>query len=230
MTAIATAAPPRSAREPSEIPPGCVVLRDVSWEFYESFLEETAEQRVRHAYDGNLTIMAPIGLGHESPKKRLAQLVEALTETWNVFRKSVGSLTLRSALKKCGAEPDEGYYLRANEALMRRRNTYDPEVDPPPDLLIEIDMTSPSFYRLPIYAALGVPEVWRWDGETLEVHRLADDETYEITTSSGHFPSLPMDEIAKWLERANETDESTWIRRFREWAASIRPQPEDAGA
>lgn len=226
MSAVAT--PEKVAPSQTDVPPGCVVLYDVSWEFYEKFLEETAEQRVRHAYDGDLTIMAPVGIGHDSPKKLLAQLVEALSNAWKVPRKSIGSSTLKSALKGRGAEPDEGYFLGANESGMRGRKTYDPDVDPPPDLLIEIDTTSPSFHRLPIYAALGVPEVWRWDGTSLEVHRLADEETYEIVASSGVFPSLPMAEFATWVERADETDESEWIDRFLKWVATIGPADGDA--
>ncbi|MFQ5732925.1 MAG: Uma2 family endonuclease [Planctomycetaceae bacterium] len=205
--------------------PGCAVLHEMGWDFYERFLAETENQRVTHSFvDGELTIMSPIGFPHEHSKHLIARLVIALTEELEVPVIGVGSLTLKSAEKLKGAEPDDGYFL-ANESAMRGKRDYDPTRDPPPDLLIEIDVSRPSLNRLPVYAALGVPEVWVYDGSSITVMRLRHEETYEPAENSLAFPSLPMREFAAWVEKAYETDETSWIRSFREWVrGSVGPR------
>ena len=200
----------------SAAPPACEIQRGVSWNEYEQFLNDNEEQRLPHSYvDGELRFMSP-SASHESPKKWIAQLVEALTDELELPRRSIGSLTLKLGLEKRGAEPDEGYLIASAPAIEGKRN-YDYHVDPPPDLLIEIDITSPSLNRLPVYATLGVREVWIYDGEDLEVRILSENNVYEISETSLAFPQLPIAEFAPWIEEAWLTDETTWIRRFREW-------------
>jgi Uma2 family endonuclease len=195
---------------------GCVVLHDVSWDFYERFLEEFDERRIPHSYvNGELRFMSP-SARHESPKKWIAQLVEALTEELGMPRRSIGSLTIKLGLAEKGAEPDEGYLIASAPALQGKR-VYDYRTDPPPDLLIEIDITSPSLNRLPVYAALGVPEVWIYDGERLQVGLRKDDDSYAVSETSRAFPALPMNDFADWIEKAYEIDETAWIRSFRQW-------------
>jgi len=207
-----TTLPLATAQEPS----GCAVLHGVSWEFYERFLEEFDQRRIPHSFvNGELRVMSPSSR-HESPKKWIAQLVEALTEELGVPRRSIGSLTMKLGMEEKGAEPDEGY-LFANAPALEGKRDYDVHSDPPPDLLIEIDVTSPSLNRLPVYAALGAPEVWVYDGKTLTVGLRKDDESYAVSETSKTFPTLPMTEFAGWIEKAYETDETAWIRSFREW-------------
>lgn len=203
-----------------DAPEDCAIRSDVSWESYERFLEEGDERRVPHSYvDGELRVMSP-SARHESPKKWLAQLIEALTEELGLPRRSVGSLTIKLDAERRGAEPDEGYLIANAPALQGKRN-YDIETDPPPDLLIEIDVTSPSINRLPVYAALGVPEVWVYDGENLRVCLRKDSESYETVEASKSFPTLPMSAFAAWIERAYVTDETAWIRSFRKWVRGL---------
>lgn len=203
---------------------GVTILPETSWAFYEQFLEEYNERRIPHSYvNGELRITSP-SFRHETSKRRITRLIDVLTEELDIPRRSLGSVLLRSAFKEKGAEPDEGYML-ANEAALRGRLDYDPETDPPPDLLIEIDITSPSLNRLAVYAALGVPEVWVYDGRALHVKLLQKDETYRESESSAAFPFLPMAEFQGWIEKAFEADETTWIRSFREWVrARLKPQ------
>lgn len=199
-------------------PPPPVVLSDMSWNFYEQFLTEIGDRHVAHSFvDGVLTIMSPAAR-HERSKKRLAQLVEALTDELDLPRNSLGSMTMKLDPTKRGAEPDECYLIANAHALDGREDDILGE-DPPPDLVIEIDMTSPSLNRLPVYAALGVPEVWVYDGRSLTVKTLCGDvpETYVESETSTSFPTLPLTEFAGWIEKAHETDESTWIRAFRKW-------------
>lgn len=205
---------------PSTPPP--VVLSDMSWKLYEQLLEDLGDRRLSHSYvDGVLTIMSPAAR-HERSKKRFAQLVEAITDELDLPRNALGSITLKHDPKQKGAEPDE-CYLIANAHVLDGRDDYVPGEDPPPDLVIEIDMTSPSLNRLPVYAALGVPEVWVYDGRSLAVKLLQTDEseTYFDSEASTAFPTLPVGDIVGWIEQAHQTDETTWIRKVRKWVRKV---------
>lgn len=207
----------------TDAPPVCEIRHDVSWTEYERFLEENEERRRPHSYvDGELRFMSP-SARHESPKKWIAQLVEALTDELNLPRRSIGSLTFKLGLEERGAEPDEGYLI-ANASAIEGKREYDYENDPPPDLLIEVDITTPSLNRLPVYASLGVREIWIYDGEDLEVRVLDAGKSYRKSETSLAFPALPMQEFAPWIEEAWLTDETTWIRRFREWVRATLSQ------
>lgn len=204
---------------------GSIVWHDVSWEFYEDFLKEFHDRRCPHSYvNGELRITSP-SPRHENPKRRIGRLVETLTEELDLWCISLGSTTLKRAFKERGAEPDE-CYLIGNAEAVTDVNNYDLETDPPPDLVIEIDVTASSLNRLPVYAALGVPEVWVYDGEKLQIGLRRDDEAYDSSETSAAFPMLPMDEFAAWIEKGYETlNETVWIRSFREWVREKVMQP-----
>lgn len=211
---MSTATPP-----PLSVPPPApLVLYDISWTFYQQFLTELGERHLSHSFnDGVLTIMSP-GVRHERSKRWFTRFVDALTEELGLPCHSLGSMTMKLDPKQKGAEPDN-CYLIANAHLLDGRREYDLSDDPPPDLVIEIDMTSPSLNRLPVYAALGVPEVWVYDGRGLTVKLLqpGDPATYADSKQSASFPAVPMPDVAAWIEKAYETDETTWIRNVRKW-------------
>src|SRR5438105_2793299 len=136
------------------------VLEDASWELYERLLRDIGNRPIRVTYDeGRMEIMSPLP-EHERPKKLLGQMIEALTLELNMARASLGSTTFRRREKAKGLEPDECYYFR-DEQKMRGKRRLDLRKDPPPELVVEIDIASRSVPRQPIYAALGVPEIWR---------------------------------------------------------------------
>lgn len=197
--------------------PSPLLLHNVSWDFYEAFLEATKNQRIRHSYDdGELEIMSPMRMEHENPKKRLAQLIEALTEELGIPRKSVGSLTLRRRRDIKGIEPDECYFI-AHEAEMRRKTIYDANRDPAPDLAVEVDWSSASLPRLPLYANLGVSEIWHYEDGQLTVLLLQETGEYAASEQSLAFPTLPLDEFRRFVNRDPDVDETIWIRSFRQW-------------
>jgi len=200
---------------------GQVVLYNVSWSTYETLLADLDLRGTRLTYDrGDLEIMSP-SRKHERLKKMIGRMIETITEEWNVPISSGGSTTMKSEMKKRGLEADQCYYI-ANEARMRGRDEFDPAVDPPPDLVVEVDITSSSLDRMDIYAALGVPEVWRHDGKALYVEQLQTDGSYARQTHSAALPLLSLVELQRFLDSRDATDETSWIRLFRKWVQSVR--------
>jgi len=196
-----------------------VVLHNVRWETYERLLAEHADSSApRFTYDrGELEIMSP-SPEHERVNRRLAQLVLALTEEMGVEAEDLGSTTFRREDLKRGFEPDSCFYIE-NEGLIYGKDRVDLSVDPPPDLVIEIDITSPSISKLPIYAQMGVPEVWRYDGEHLTMWKLEGSRYTEITESLA-LPSLTNAVVSDFAEKSKTTKRTTWLMAVREWAQS----------
>ena len=194
-----------------------VVLRNISWETYERLVEEVDNPATRLAYeDGFLEIISPLEI-HDRFKKLLGRLVEALTEELNMTCRSTGSTTWRQSRKKKGLEADQSYYLTSVPAVRGKREV-DLSVDPPPDLAIEVENTSSAIDQLRIYADLGVPEVWRFDGEKLTVHSLQANGRYEEQSQSRFFAREATAKMVEWIRKCDEGDDETaWIKEFRHW-------------
>ncbi|MGL5060703.1 MAG: Uma2 family endonuclease [Microcoleus sp.] len=202
-----------------QTPPSGVVLKNISWKTYESLVNELAEQPgIRLTYDrGNLEIMTPSD-PHEGNKEILGRFVETVTEELNVEIRSLGSRTCKREDLVRGLEPDKCYYIQ-NEDLVWNKEQIDLNEDPPPDLAIEIDITSSSIDRLELYASLGVPEVWRYDGSRFIIYQLEAGE-YSERDVSPTFPFLSQVEMLRFLELRRSTKENALIRLFREWVRS----------
>jgi len=196
-----------------------ILLTNISWKTYESLLNELTEQGgIRLTYDrGNLEIMTP-SAPQVGSKKILGRFVESVSEELNVEIRSLGSLTCRREDLARGLEPDQCYYIQ-NEDVVWGKEQIDLNQDPPPDLVVEIDVTSSSIDRLSLYASLGVPEVWRYDGNRLIIYQLEAQEYVERTVSPT-FPFLSQVEMLRFLELRRTTKENALIRLFREWVRS----------
>jgi Uma2 family endonuclease len=196
--------------------PDRVLLENISWQTYQSLLKDFEQQpAMRLTYDqGRLEIKMPLD-PHESYKKLLGRLVEALTEELGVEVRSLGSRTCDRKDLARGLEPDQCYYIQ-NEQAVWDKAQIDLAVDPPPDLAIEIDMSSSSLNRLSIYADLGVPEVWRYDGAVLTIYRL-EAHNYQPCDRSFAFPQLTASDLERFLQLKKTTRENALIRLFREW-------------
>ncbi|UFP93453.1 Uma2 family endonuclease [Gloeobacter morelensis] len=190
----------------------CSLLRNVSWETFERLLAELPETRgVRLKYwRGDLEIVTPSD-EHETQTEMLGRCAYVLIEALQLPVRSVGSTTFRRADLAAGVEPDTSYYIY-NAPLVRRR-PINLGVDPPPDLVIEIDVTSSSLDKLAIYAALGVPEVWLYRASRLQIHRL-QQESYQLTARSGLFPFVTSADLQAVLGVA---EEEVAIANFRTW-------------
>ena len=196
-----------------------ILLKNISWKTYESLLNELGEHGgIRLTYDrGNLEIMTP-SAPHEGSKKILGRFVESVSEELNIEIRSLGSLTCRRQDLARGLEPDQCYYIE-NENVVWDKEQIDLNQDPPPDLVVEIDVTSSSIDRLYLYASLGVPEVWRYDGNRLIIYQLESQE-YAERDVSPTFPFLSQVDIVRFLELRRTTKENALIRLFREWVRS----------
>ena len=196
-----------------------ILLKNISWKTYESLLNELTQQGgIRLTYDrGNLEIMTPLA-PHEKYKKILGRFVESVSDELNVEICSLGSLTCRREDLARGLEPDQCYYIQ-NENVVWDKEQIDLNQDPPPDLVVEIDVTSSSIDRLSLYASLGVPEVWRYDGNRLIIYQLEAQEYVERTVSPT-FPFLSQVEMLRFWELRRTTKENALIRLFREWVRS----------
>lgn len=204
-------------------PPGeRIVLHGVSWDLYQRIREEVTDRK-RMTYDrGTLEIMSP-SYEHEHEKKLLARLVETFTFELGIPMRSAGSTTFgRRELEK-GLEPDECYYIQHYQAVFRLKRI-DLTIHPPPDLAIEADVTSTSISRQPIYAALGVPELWRYDGQRLHV-LLLEGQSYRPSETSTALPMLRPAELIPFVRMLNEeTDETAILRRFQAWIRERFPR------
>lgn len=203
------------APQPTTAPAG-IVLRGISWETYQALVRELESQpSKRLTYDkGLLEIFMPLP-PHEKNKKYLARFVEIITEELDIEICSLGSCTWsRKDLAK-GIEPDECYYIQ-HEAAIRGKMAIDLTLDPSPDLAIEIDITSPSIPRLPIYCALGIPEVWRFDGEAMVLLALVNGE-YQAVPTSIALPMVTSEVLQTWLTQAITMGETSWAKALRHW-------------
>src|SRR5207302_1055731 len=168
-------------------------------------------------------IMSPL-LEHDNDGQFLGRLIVALTEELGLPIKGGGSVTMRRRRRRRGIEADECFWI-ANAARMAGRRRLDLRTDPPPDLAIEVDVTHSSLDRLAVYAALGVPEVWRLDRDALIFHVLNARGAYESAAASRSFPLVTPADLLGFLQQARQAgDENTVVRQFREWVRR-RPTP-----
>jgi Uma2 family endonuclease len=189
-------------------------LSGISWQTYESLLNELTERRFRLTYyRGNLEIMAP-SPEHEFNKKVLGRFVETLAEELELQIYPLGSTTLKRP-ELSGAEPDECFYFR-NIGAVRGKKRLDLGTDPVPDLVLEVDLTSSSVNRLEIYAGMGVAEVWIYDGYSLVVKQL-QGQGYITALNSQFFPGVPISEMVDFLRQAEMIDYLELVRMFRVW-------------
>jgi len=194
-----------------------LLVDNVDWRDYTRLLRVFAEHpSFRLAYDrGRLEIVSPLP-EHEMDVDFLGVLARALTEELGLTIKAGGSMTMRRRRKQRGIEPDRCYWI-ANEPAMRSKRTFDPRIDPPPDLAIEVDVTSSSLNRMGIYAALGVPEVWRLDPPALTFHALGANRKYTALTHSLSFPFVTPADLVTFLPLQGTQDENSVVRQFRSW-------------
>lgn len=192
-----------------------VLLQNISWQTFKTMLVEMGSERnSRFAYDnGTIEIMTP-QMPHENSNRLIEVFVGVLCEELGWEIKRAGSLTLtRDDLEK-GVEPDSSYYIQ-NEALVRDQENIDIATDPPPDLVLEVEYSRSAIDKLKLYAAIAVPEFWRYNGSVLRVYTLAGGQYLEVETSPTFAP-VSVKEIPGFIQEAKNGEIAT-TRAFRAW-------------
>jgi Uma2 family endonuclease len=192
-----------------------MLLKDISWQKLEKILEEMGERRAaRISYsDGWLEIMVPLP-EHEKDKELLGDLVKILLEILQIDFEPFGSTTLKNERMRQAVEPDTSFYIQ-NQAAVIGKNRIDLNIDPPPDLAIEIDITSRT--RFDNYEILGVPELWRYQQQGLEIFLLQEGK-YIKSQSSPNFPNIPIIELVnEYVRQCLSIGRSQAMRNFRSW-------------
>ncbi len=200
---------------PTQVEP--IQLSGISWNTYETLLKELSHRRLRLTYNrGNLEIMVP-SPEHERYKEILGRFVETLAEELELRIDPLGSTTFKRP-ELVGAEPAKCFYIQ-NLNAVKGKKRIDLDRDPPPDLVVEIDITSSSEIRFPVYADLGVPEIWRYDGNSFTVYQLQERQ-YIPSEQSLAFTNLPIIEITNFLQQAMTMDYLELVGSFRRWVKS----------
>lgn len=153
---------------------------------------------------------------HEIPNRNLASLVEVLAEEWDIDIVKAGSTTFKLEDLQKGFEPDSCFYIQRADAI-RGKEEIDVSEDPAPDLTIEVDITRESLNRFPIFAAVGIPEVWRFDGAKVTFFQL-DSGRYRETDRSLAFPAFSCDIATEFLMKSQKLKSTLWLREVRDWA------------
>ncbi|CAD5952204.1 Uma2 family endonuclease [Planktothrix agardhii] len=194
-----------------------VVLYNISWQQFENLLIDLGQTRAaRIAYDnGIFEIMTPLP-EHEYYKEAIGISIQDIAEELDINYESYGSTTWKREARLAGIEPDNCFYFQ-NEAKIRGRLELNLNQDPPPDLALEIDMTHKSLNRFPIYARLGIPEIWCYDSGELKIYQL-QQETYGEVETSSVFPMLRVQEIPTIIEQYRLDGKLAVRRAIRNWA------------
>ena len=189
MTLLATAPPKRLTRPEPNRDEQRWSLGAVGWDTYKAISKALTGRHVRLTFDrGRLEFMT-ISSKHGRLSRLIAQLVAAIADEMRIPRAQFGDMTCDNPESLRGLEPDECFYLD-NESLVRGKEEIDLTTDPPPDLAIEIELSPATRDRMSIYAALQVPEVWRFDGVELSVHQLTEAGEYATSPVSRYFPKI----------------------------------------
>jgi Uma2 family endonuclease len=197
-----------------------VVLHDIGWGTYECLLSDYENRSGRRfTYDqGTLEVMRPLP-EHEEYNRDLAMIVEIVAEESGISIRGLGATTFRREDLRLGFEPDSCFYIQ-NERRVRGKRRIELPADPPPDLVVEVDITHPSLDKLPIYARFGVPEVWRYDRVRLQIWTLMGGR-YAENPQSHVLPGVMAEAVSGLVEEGRGSERVVWLRRVREWARGL---------
>lgn len=211
-TAQPTAVKPTPPPKPEQF----VILNNVSWDTYIRLITEHGESGgTRFTFDQGVLQIMVVSLRHENANRILATLVDTIVEEMGLDIVPSGSLTLKRPDLEKGFEPDTSFYIQHADDVRGKSEIVLP-FDPPPDLHIEIDITSGSLNRLPIFAAVGVPEVWRYDQQSVIFHRLQGADYTEVEYSLA-FPILSSQMATQFLFDSQTMKRLPWLRHVRGW-------------
>lgn len=199
---------------------GDVVLPNISWQTYQAIVDDIGDRSsVRLVYDlGVLEIRMPSDI-HEAINRLLARIVGVLAEQLDLPLKEFGSVTLNRGDIKKGAEPDSSFYIQNADRI--RGNRIDISIDPPPDLIIEVDITNSSTRSFAVYQQLGIPEVWRFANGSVKIFQLQDRDYIECEFSA-IFTMISGDILGRFLQMSATENSTSIVRAVRKWLIETR--------
>lgn len=195
-----------------------VVFHHLSWDAYLQMLQLLGNNRAsRLTYDqGTLEITMPLE-DHEFAAEAIALFIRVLVIELGLNLKTMGSTTLNRADLQRGAEPDKAFYIQ-NRSQVAGRNV-DLTQDPPPDLIVEVDITHTAINKFRLYASLGTPEFWRYNGQEWRIYQLQGDQYVEVETSPT-FPFVPKARLYEFLEQGQQS-EAAAEKALRAWVQEM---------
>jgi Uma2 family endonuclease len=200
-----------------------LTFRDVSWDEYEELLEQVGEAPgLRITYDNGSLLIVTISAEHEKYSEFIKSLIAGIRLRLQINILAFGSATMRKPRRSAGHEPDACFYVQT-AALIGNRIQLDFETDPPPDIVVEVDVHHDSRPRFRVYAALGVPEIWRYDGQAMTIYHLSNDgdgQQYVTGDTSAALPMLSATLLTEMIERMRRDGELNALLAFDEWLQS----------
>ena len=199
------------------LPDGAMLrLEDINWDEYERLLDQLAEWRgMRVSYDrGRVEISSP-SFQHEKFIAFISGMGHILAEEMNLTVEAAGATTYKQESLLKGSEGDESFYVKNASAIIGKLQI-DLDIDPPPDVVVEVDITNESLSKFPIYAAFLVPEIWRYDGKQARIYHLLN-EGYLERDSSLSFPLLTAQAMTEFLDQSKTQGQTAALAAFRQW-------------
>ena len=196
-----------------------IIFRNSSWATYQRLLLEREGSRPRLAFDQGILEIMTTRLEHEKLVRLFEALINALALAFDTDFESTGEATYQRADLQRGFEPDGSYYLN-NLQEIRSKKRLDLSIDPAPDLVIEVDLTSPSLDKQAIMAALGIKEIWHYQNDTVTILRLLG-ESYRLSDESGCFPGVSSKHLSTWIVAGQQSPRPVWLRQIQNEAAQL---------
>jgi Uma2 family endonuclease len=195
---------------------GRLILHGVGWHDYQAMLDIVGGRHIRVTYDRGTMEVAMPSQTHERVAQLIGIFVPRLAELLEIPYERLGMTTWREPDVEKGLEADQCYYIQ-HQAIVRERELLDLDVDPPPDLAVEVEITHSSINRMEIYAELRVPEVWQYDGHSVAFFALGADLQYRKVEVSLNFPSLQPADVLRFIELGLTMDKLRWTGEIRDW-------------
>jgi len=201
----------------------CVVLPHVSWETYERLLSDDEERRVpRMTYDEGVLELVTPSKPHEVDAAAITRIVDIVTAVLGIPIQSTASTTFRRHDLERGFEPDASFYIQ-NEPRVRNRREGDLSVDPPPDVVLEMEVSRSAIDKLGLFASMGISEVWRCDGQNVSIFILdRERDSYQESPHSRALPALTSEVLTRFLAESKTMLSPDWFRAVSDWAQERR--------